>query len=256
MDVIADEPALQQFKYSNCLTIFIHDTLWDNSGALNGFAYNIPNNYMSVTRSAMESTTNLSTTPHEMGHCLGLYHTHRRRWDDVNNRYIEERRARTGVCKNCDTEGDLLCGTEADRVLWETDFQNCVYLWNTTDSCGQLLLMTPRNIMTFGDKSCRDHFTNDQGARARTFLLSTPTLTSAVADDDWVFTTTATYISGNFSHGARNTLTVNNGGTLSYIGASKIVFTAQAVTIKPNTTFSYTNAQGFALIAARTPACD
>lgn len=51
------------------------------------------------------STTNLSTTAHEMGHCLGLYHTFQGGDENV---------ARSGNCANCTTTGDGLCDTEAD----------------------------------------------------------------------------------------------------------------------------------------------
>jgi hypothetical protein len=252
LDADTDIPGLTPYLYSNCITIFIHDSLYStNGGSWNGYAYDIPNDFLSMYSGAIASTTNLSTLPHEMGHCFGLYHTFRARYDEVNQINIRERRARTGACKNCDTEGDLLCDTEADRNITNTVvINNCIYTGSETDSCGQPLLMEVRNIMTYGDRSCRDHFTSGQGSRARSFLLTTPFLTDAIAEDVFTVTTTGTFISGNRAYAARNSLTVNNGSNLSFTGSSKTVFAAREVTVKPNTTFSQTSSSGFVIVRA------
>jgi Pregnancy-associated plasma protein-A len=254
MDTDTDIPGLTPYLYDNCITVFIHDSLYSTSdGSYNGIAYAIVNDYLSMYSGAIASNTNLSTLPHEMGHCFGLHHSFRARWDEVSEHYIRETRTRTGACKNCDTEGDLLCDTEADRNTFPSDIENCVYTGNETDSCGQPLLMAIRNIMTYGDRSCRNHFTNGQGSRSRSFLITTPMLTNTIAEDVFTVTTTGTYISGNRAYAARNSLTVNNGGNLSFTGSSKTVFASQEVTIKPNTTFSHVSSSGFVIIRADTP---
>ena len=127
------------------LTIFIHTELVDASGDLNGIAYAIPNTYLSVVDDAILSTTNTSTLAHEMGHCFGLYHT-------FEGQFGAENPARTGSCANCDTKGDYLCDTEADRNTSETSIStSCLYTGTLKSSCDQMpFVMEPRNIMTYG----------------------------------------------------------------------------------------------------------
>lgn len=257
MDTDTEVPGLMPYLYSNCITVFIHDSLYSTSeGSWNGFAYNVPNDFLSMFGGVIASTSNITTLSHEMGHCFGLYHTFRARYDEANQITIPERRARTGACKNCDTEGDLLCDTDADRnISGILDVDNCVYTGSETDSCGQPLLMEVRNIMTYGDRSCRNQFTNGQGNRARSFLLTTPFLSNAIAEDVFTLNTAGTFISGNRAYAARSSLTVNNGGNLSFTGSSKTVFASQEVTIKPNTTFSQVSSSGFVIVRAGT-ACN
>ena len=110
--------------------------------------------------------------------------------------------------------------------------------------------MEVRNIMTYGDRSCRNQFTNGQGNRARSFLLTTPFLSNAIAEDVFTLNTAGTFISGNRAYAARSSLTVNNGGNLSFTGSSKTVFASQEVIIKPNTTFSQVSSSGFVIVRA------
>ena len=58
------------------------------------------------------STFNSQILAHEIGHCLGLFHTH----EDFNYTKIEQI-PRTGNLKNCEDNGDFLCDTPADPNL-------------------------------------------------------------------------------------------------------------------------------------------
>lgn len=242
LDTDTEEGELSPFVRANSLTVFVHASLFSGAdGSWNGFAYDIPNNYLSIVSGALSSTTNLSTLAHEMGHCLGLYHTFQSRRDADNN-IIRENRDRSGACKNCDTEGDLLCDTDADRNNDDTNISatTCNYIGPTVfDACGDALLMEPTNIMTYGLRSCRDNFTANQGSRAQSFILTTAYLLNSVAEDDLQVIATATFSTGERIYAARNTVVVNNGvQTLNYTGSSQTYISSRAVTVRPNTTFA------------------
>lgn len=223
------------FLISNMLNIFVHTTLSDNDGGLNGSAYAIPNYYLSIARGAITSTTNLSTLAHEMGHDFGLYHTFQSRND--NGTTIRENVARSGDCKNCVDEGDLLCDTPADRNI-DGDLisaTTCTYNGNMTDACGTTLQMAETNIMTYGRRPCRSVLTAGQGNRAESFILSTSYLSDAIAPDA-VFVSNASISSSRRFYIARNSVVVN--GTYSATGTAIVNVNSQAVTVNPGVTFS------------------
>lgn len=163
-DASNEESELNPYMVSGCLNVFVHVTLFDNNGNLNGIAYAIPNTYLSIVSSAIKSSSNRSTLAHEMGHDFNLLHT-------FETAYGAEAVARSGSCKDCDSEGDLLCDTKADPNSSTYDVSNyitnCVYSGTKTDECGTVYQMDPHNLMTYGVRSCRNLFTSGQGSRAR-----------------------------------------------------------------------------------------
>jgi Metallo-peptidase family M12 len=253
-DTDSEELELAPYLRSGHVTIFVHDALFSTSdGSWNGFAYGIPNNYLSMVSSAINSTSNRSTLAHEMGHCFGLYHTFQARTDGGGNT-VRENRARSGGCKNCDTEGDLLCDTDADRNIDDVEVgtSSCNYLGSATDACGSALLMTTTNIMTYGRRSCRDNFTVDQGSRARAFLLTDPLLLTALADDVLTLSALSTFNSGERIYAARNTVTLDPASSISYTGTSRTYISSRVVTIKAGTNFTPNSNTGFAHLRAGT----
>ncbi len=252
-DTDSETGELTPFLRSGHVTIFVHASLFSTAdGSWNGYAYDIPNTFLSIVDGAINSTTNLSTLAHEMGHCLGLYHTFQSRND--NGTTIRENRARSGGCKNCDNEGDLLCDTDADRNIddVEVGISSCNYLGNATDACGSALLMTTTNIMTYGRRSCRDNFTVEQGSRARAFLITDLGLITALADDAVIVVPNLSVSSGERIYAARNTLTVDPAGTITYSGSSRTYFSSKAVTIRAGIVFSPGSNTGLAHVRAGT----
>lgn len=158
-----DRAQIEDLAMGSVMNIFVHNNLEDADGGLNGTAYDIPNHFLSLLGDAVTSTTNLSTMAHEMGHCLGLLHT-------FETAYGAEAVARSGSCRDCEDDGDLLCDTQADL---DTDNINssCNYTGSMTDECGVLYPCEETNIMTYGRRACRDHFTPGQGARAQVHVL-------------------------------------------------------------------------------------
>src|SRR6218665_1689210 len=72
-----EESEMYNLRLSGCLNIFIHKELYLDGKRLNGIAYDIPNTdaFISLVGSNTESSTNLTTMAHEVGHVFGLFHT-------------------------------------------------------------------------------------------------------------------------------------------------------------------------------------
>jgi Metallo-peptidase family M12 len=253
-DTDSETGELIPFLRSGHVTIFVHASLFSASGgSWNGFAYGIPNTYLSIVDGAVNSTSNLSTLAHEMGHCFGLYHTFQAR-TDANDNVIRENRARSGGCKNCDNEGDLLCDTDADRNIDDVEVgtSSCNYLGSATDACGSALLMTTTNIMTYGRRSCRNNFTVEQGSRARAFLITDPGLITALAEDAVIVVPNLSVNSGERIYAARNTLTVDPASTITYSGSSRTYYSSKLVTIRAGMVFTPGTNSGLVHIRAGT----
>jgi hypothetical protein len=233
-----EEAELNPYKISECLNIFVHDVLTSNSGSLNGSAYAIPNTYLSIVSTAVASTTNLSTMGHEAGHCLGLYHTFETAFGSEN-----VTRNPANSCYDCDVDGDLLCDTPADPN--GTVDAACNFTSGGSTSCDGLSYnpMT-NNVMAYGNRACRNTFTNSQGVRMRSFIIGNAAINNLIADDIVNRPSTAnssiTYTLGEGQESARDLLTISNPTNSSYTVSGSAVrhFVSKKVVLKPGTTFS------------------
>lgn len=111
------------------------------------------------------SAGSTSTLPHEMGHCLYLFHTHNERGC---LELIDE--------SNCTTCGDEICDTPADPKLYSGSKgdlvdDNCNYIGTATQN-GVPYKPDTHNIMSYALSECRNHFTTQQGKRMYNALLS------------------------------------------------------------------------------------
>lgn len=247
-NMIADEEEaeLEPYQRSSFITIFVHAKLYAEGETVNGSAYGIPNNYLSISGRAVEDASNISTLAHEMGHCFGLYHT----FENLPVVGGEENVARSGGCKDCDTDGDYLCDTQADRDGTSESFidpTTCTYTGSRRDECGSLLLMEPENIMAYGRRSCRKRFSAGQGNRCRDHIVSESILTDALAGENFnIFF--STFINSDYKiYVAKNTVTFNASNWES-TGSAKVNATAQAIVVKAGTLFRPTSNAGYAVL--------
>lgn len=108
-------------------------------------------------------TGNRSTVSHELGHFLGLLHTHDLRYG-----------AECADGSNCATSGDLICDTSADPNLLGRVSPSCQLLGPTGSNCvGDTASIDPPidNIMSYARHTCRSRFTPGQIQRMRDVIL-------------------------------------------------------------------------------------
>lgn len=161
-------------------------------GALS-YAGGIPSNYF-VIRGQFAPYTGIphgltSTVSHEMGHCLGLYHTH----ESVFCRELVNG-------SNCTTCGDLVCDTEADHSQTVSAIfikENCEYNWDSIyhyhitdtnpnslwgnrlfDANGDTLNPNKSNFMSYTWIQCLQEFSQGQTERMKYFIYNEPILTN------------------------------------------------------------------------------
>ncbi|MBC6401121.1 MAG: hypothetical protein GDA37_08945 [Ekhidna sp.] len=124
----------------------------------NGFALDIPSDALFIKDDRIYTPT----SAHELGHCLGLYHTHK------GLAYRERGCAEAIDGSNCNTCGDLVCDTPADNGKVNTNG----YMPDLTN------IMSYFHLFGYN----RDHFTNSQGRRMRMALDNAPILSDITSN--------------------------------------------------------------------------
>ena len=107
---------------------------------------------------------NTSVISHEMGHCLGLYHTHSR--GGCNDTLNCTEAINGSNCADC---GDSVCDTPADPCLLGNVAANCTYT-------GSFFNPLTNNIQSYTPPNCMTQFTNGQIARIHTMINTSPIL--------------------------------------------------------------------------------
>ncbi len=120
---------------------------------------------------------------HEVGHWLGLDHTHQ----FYNVPCIREpvtRGMAWGVCnpiplflRRCEVTGDALCDTEADRMLqnYPSNVVNCTWIPGPRDDRGDLYRPDVSNYMSYAEDACVNKFSVGQ----RTIMVRKASIRSA-----------------------------------------------------------------------------
>jgi hypothetical protein len=216
----AHTEALFPNDWANALNIYCHKELRNNNGTgLIGTAYAIPSTHLSI-----DIPENFNgVLSHEIGHCLGLYHTFETAFGNelVNG-------------SNCSSLGDKICDTPADPngAFNHTTF---VFTGTTSDANNQLYTPLVNNIMSYYF-NCMTNFTAGQRTRIYDTIASNSTVSNMTMQTNTVSISNQSITSGNFWGTARNNLYVGNiGGTGNVVATStaNVYYTSQTISLKP-----------------------
>lgn len=149
---------------------------------------------------------------HEMGHCLGLYHTFEQ---SFGTEFVNE--------SNCQTTGDLVCDTNAETPDFKfTENSNCQRTITKQDPNGDFYNWDIGNIMNYARPSCYSGFTNGQAVRMKATMGMGQGIAAAIQQ-------TPLYVGGIYSYG------VNTFGIYSANNGISVSSSANTVTIQlPN----------------------
>lgn len=211
--------------HNNSLNMYLHKTLAPPGlGTLNGLAYELNSDKLSLSRGAISQRSML----HEVGHCFGLLHT-------FETAYGLE--CPNG--SNSSTAGDKLTDTRAtpddDPYMTSNTNSSCNYTGTLTAFCdGVEYLYNPeiKNLMSYGRRTCRSEFSNNQmglmlGNLSSAFWLLRSSL---LLSGNYVFNQTLDYdiaLIGSYMEigNNSNTITTILGNTAKqrYLSETKIV---------------------------------
>lgn len=206
--------------HSDAIDIYVHR---DNFQGMGGNAYNIPSVFYSV---AAPSSFNFE---HEMGHCLGLWHT-----------FETAAGAECPDGSNCATAGDQVCDTPADYGGSQgNNGPGCTHTGTQTINCngGTFGYAPPtRNIMSYW-WFCYSEFTAGQAVRMYNTINATAALQDRFTPQDRVISN-ATLL-GEIAVGAQNSIRIGNiggaGDVLMTAGAQGICNAGRFVQVEPGT---------------------
>ncbi|QEC53764.1 putative secreted protein (Por secretion system target) [Anseongella ginsenosidimutans] len=130
---------------------------WPGAGKAQGIRTNalVVDGYMALT----------SVITHEVGHCLGLYHTHHGTVSEEGDPDQCPELVNGSNGHNC---GDYVWDTPADPNKWS----GCLYNGLVTDANGQPYNPDNDNLMSYVDPGCLDVFTSGQIERMHAMINS------------------------------------------------------------------------------------
>ena len=153
----------------NSINIYLLDDYSHFSG---GKAATIPSTALVVGgNNGVQVYSSTLVVAHEMGHCLGLYHTFE---EYFGKELVNE--------SNCTNAGDLICDTPAQpkELTFAVD-ANCQAIKTAIDANGQIYQPDYSNIMNYVLPSCMNHFTNGQGVRFNEIIANSPVLAPVIS---------------------------------------------------------------------------
>lgn len=151
--------SLVTYNIDNVVNIYFINKVLNDATSICGYA-SFPwreTEYVVVKNSC---ALNGSTTAHELGHYLGLYHTH----ETVHGFELVDG-------SNCIFAGDELCDTPADPRLGSHNVDaDCEYTGTERDLNNERYEPDPANTMSYSRKACRTTFSPGQFDRMAYYL--------------------------------------------------------------------------------------
>ncbi|UKM64758.1 T9SS type A sorting domain-containing protein [Flavobacteriaceae bacterium GSB9] len=160
-----DETLLTETNYvPDVINIYFTDHIKNNSEeSICGYTENTGKTDIIVIKN--DCAKNTSSLAHEMGHYFSLFHTQ-------GNEANGTKELVDG--SNCDTDGDGICDTPADPGLSSENMDyGCNYIGTAQDANGDFYTPDTQNIMSYANKICRTHFSQQQLARMYAFYMTT-----------------------------------------------------------------------------------
>lgn len=176
--------------HSDAIDMYIHRNGFEGSG---GSAYDIPSAKCSVAASASFNFE------HEMGHCLGLFHTFEAAFG-----------TECADGTNCGSAGDIICDTNADFPNSQDFGSGCGFTGTQTIDCnGGTFNYSPltTNIMSYW-AACYSNFSGNQGTRMRNTIDATGFLQARLTPDTRVIA--AQNFTQEIALGAQNLILMGN----------------------------------------------
>ena len=254
MHAKAEKCALwEEYAHPDGITIFLDD---DVSFSAGGIADGIPGTSLilggTFTPFVNEPIPVIETNflAHEMGHCLGLFHTHHGgepgEFEQCGVTSFDATclELSGGINMNeCGNEsgsnslqcGDYVSDTNAEKGMglgWKVDENTCIPFGDPgTDPNGQTYYPDTRNIMSYTTPKCATCLTEGQGNRMRLTIAASPDLQQRLVAPDLLSRTVTGEEVWTFTN------TPNGGDVL--IEDELIIEEGAVLTIKPNVTVRF-----------------
>ena len=177
---------------------------------------------------------------HEMGHCLGLLHTHHFTEGGFEHPHTDfEIVDQSKDPGNCLIAGDCVCDTPADpNINFEVNYPSCTWNGYDEDINNDPFDPSTDNIMSYTHDNCYDEFTDGQGKRMRNIIATLPVLQSCLVGQ--TVNSTTTWGISNTPGGVvdiSGTLEIEPGVVLTIASGVTVRFGKQGrLIIKPNAT--------------------
>ncbi|MEL6846756.1 MAG: M12 family metallopeptidase, partial [Bacteroidota bacterium] len=139
-----EDELVNKHNFRDAINIYFFNSIIMEFNLLCGYA-TFPWMEQDFIMMANDCTAGGAVLAHELGHYLGLYHTHTRLFgsEHVN-------------ATNCDEAGDLLCDTPADPGLgYHNVNYNCEYVGFQIDMRGEVYRPDAKNVMSYSRAECR-----------------------------------------------------------------------------------------------------
>lgn len=225
------------YLHSNAIDIFFCP---NSAGAPGGVAHGVPilnappGDYFVVGGTFPANTwsgvnypivvNNSHVVSHEMGHCLGLFHTFHGQPGCEPQGCEEHDISPFNI--NC---GDFVQDTPTDPCLQNgnANFMSCTYTGFPNDPITGIAYTTDMyNFMSYMSPNCYQHFTNDQGQRMKSFIASNPVLTPRVVPDD-IYVQNSVFTQGTVLYAANTSVTAGSSVTTGPVGPVEVKTSAK-----------------------------